>query len=207
VSLFRKKKRALKKPQLLTPSKLVSQKENTPTSSSLTETEKQIKEILGNNEDLRIKHFKIFGQFSAACVYFSSLVDKDSLNKDILKPLMYEPEHLIGKEKPLISIKIQYESEIDEKESVKIQLSDSAILKIIEKETSKNIKGMVEKFIVSTQKKKADIFGFGEHFRAKLPQYWNKNVKTKAKWDEIYQNVTFDVKVDAHIHRVGMKSK
>lgn len=104
MSLFRKKKRTITKPQLLTPSKLVSQMENTPTSSSLTETEKQIKDILGNNEDLKIKHFKIFGQFSAACVYFSSLVDKDSLNKDILKSLMYEPEHLMGKEKPLTQL-------------------------------------------------------------------------------------------------------
>ncbi|WP_420489026.1 spore germination protein [Neobacillus vireti] len=104
MSLFRTKKRNVKKPQLITPSKLVSEKGNTPTSSSLSETEKQIKEILGNNEDLRIKNFKIFGQFSAACVYFSSLVNKDSINKDILKPLMYEPEHLLGKEKPLTQL-------------------------------------------------------------------------------------------------------
>ncbi|WP_419887934.1 spore germination protein [Neobacillus niacini] len=104
MSLLRPKKRTFKKPQLLTPSKLVHQKENTPTSSSLGETEQQIKEILGNNGDLKIKHFKIFGSFSAACVYFSSLVNKDSINKDILRPLMYEPEHLIGKEKPLAQL-------------------------------------------------------------------------------------------------------
>jgi spore germination protein KC len=109
--------------------------------------------------------------------------------------------------KPHVSIKVQYESEIDEKESATIQLSDSAILKKIEKETSKNTKRSIEKLIVTTQKSKSDIFGFGEHFRAKLPQYWNKNVKTKDKWEEIYQDVTFDVKVDSHIHRVGMKSK
>jgi spore germination protein KC len=109
--------------------------------------------------------------------------------------------------KPHVSIKVQYESEIDEKESATIQLSDSAILTKIEKETSKNTKKSIEKLIATTQKTKSDIFGFGEHFRAKLPRYWNKNVKTKEKWDEIYQNVTFDVKVDSHIHRVGMKSK
>lgn len=109
--------------------------------------------------------------------------------------------------RPHVSIKVQYESEIDEKESAKIQLSDSAVLKKIEKETSKNTKKAIEKLIVKTQKTKSDIFGFGEHFRAKLPQYWNKNVKTKDKWEEIYQNVTFDIKVDSHIHRVGMKSK
>jgi spore germination protein KC len=109
--------------------------------------------------------------------------------------------------RPHVSIKVQYESEIDEKESAKIQLSDSAVLKKIEKETSKNTKKAIDKLIAKTQKTKSDIFGFGEHFRAKLPQYWNKNIKTKDKWDEIYQNVTFDVKVDSHIRRVGMKSK
>lgn len=109
--------------------------------------------------------------------------------------------------KPHVSIKIQYESEIDEKESASIKLSDSAILKKIEKGTSKDAKNAIEKLIATTQKRKSDIFGFGEHFRAKLPGYWNKNVKTKAKWGDIYQNLTFDVKVDTHIHRVGMKSK
>jgi spore germination protein KC len=109
--------------------------------------------------------------------------------------------------RPHVSIKIQYESEIDEKESASIQLSDSAILKKIEKEASKSTKKSIEKLIAKTQKSKSDIFGFGEHFRAKLPQYWNKNVTTKEKWDEIYQDITFDVKVDSHIHRVGMKSK
>jgi spore germination protein KC len=109
--------------------------------------------------------------------------------------------------RPHVSIKIQYESEIDEKESASIQLSDSAILKKIEKEASKNTKKAIEKLIVTTQKSKSDIFGFGEQFRAKLPKYWNKNVKTKEKWDEIYQDITFDVTVDSHIHRVGMKSK
>jgi spore germination protein KC len=109
--------------------------------------------------------------------------------------------------RPHVSIKVQYESEIDEKESASIQVSDSGILKKIEKEASKSTKKSIEKLIAKTQKSKSDIFGFGEHFRAKLPQYWNKNVKTKDKWDEIYQDITFDVKVDSHIHRVGMKSK
>lgn len=109
--------------------------------------------------------------------------------------------------KPHVSIKIHYESEIDEKESAKIQLSNSDLLKKIEKESSKNTKKSIEKLIAKTQKSKADIFGFGEHFRAKLPQYWNKNVKTKDKWNEIYQSITYDIKVDSHIHRVGMKSK
>ncbi|MFP7296609.1 Ger(x)C family spore germination protein [Neobacillus niacini] len=109
--------------------------------------------------------------------------------------------------RPHVSIKIQYESEIDEKESAKIQLSDSSVLKKIEKEASKDTKKSIEKLIKRTQKSNSDIFGFGEHFRAKVPKYWNKNVKTKEKWSEIYKNITFDINVDTHIHRVGMKSK
>lgn len=101
MSLFRTKKRNIKKPQLLTPSNLVEEKGDTPASTSLMETEKEVKEILGNNVDLQIKHFKIFGKFPAASIYFSSLINQDVLNKDILRPLMYEPEHLVGKEKPL----------------------------------------------------------------------------------------------------------
>lgn len=77
------------------------EKADTPTSSSLSETLNEINAILGNNGDLQIKHFKIFGQFPAAIAYFSSLVNQDVLNQGILKPLMYEPDHLIGREKPL----------------------------------------------------------------------------------------------------------
>jgi spore germination protein KA len=153
VSLFRSKKRSIKKPQLLTPSKLVMEKANTPTSSSLTDTLKEIQEILGNNEDLQIKHFKIFGQFHAASVYFSSLVNKDALNKDILKPLMYEPEHLIGKEKPLnqlidlILSEALYHSEAKVGESI-----DELIELMLRGETVIFIDGIKEAIHIGTRK-------------------------------------------------------
>ncbi|MFP7296607.1 spore germination protein [Neobacillus niacini] len=99
--MFRKNKRNIKKPQLLTPSKLVKEKEDTPTSSSLMVRLEEVIGLFGNNDDLQIKHFKIFGKFSSASIYLSSLVNQDAINQDILKPLMYEPEHLMGREKPL----------------------------------------------------------------------------------------------------------
>src|SRR4051812_48340051 len=70
-------------------------------SVSLKETDALIKEVLGENDDFQVKHFKIFGQYHAAIFYFSNLVNQDNLNKDILRPLMYVPEHLISKERPL----------------------------------------------------------------------------------------------------------
>lgn len=107
MSLFRNtKKRKLNtiKAKPLVPSKVMEEHSNTTTTSSLKETEELIKEILGENDDLDIKYFKIFGQYNAALFYFPNLVNIEIINIDILKPLMYVPEHLIGREKPLLQL-------------------------------------------------------------------------------------------------------
>lgn len=109
--------------------------------------------------------------------------------------------------KPHVIIKIRYESEIDEKQDPRIILTNSRMIKKIEMEASKDVAKSVRKLIAKTQKAESDVFGFGEHFRAKLPNYWNKKVKTKDKWEEEYKYLTYDVQVSAHIHRVGMKAK
>lgn len=103
MSLFRntKKSTSFKKPKPIIPSKVLEEQGNRPTSVSLQETEEIIQQILGNNDDLDFKHFKIFGQHQATIFFFSNLVNIDVINNDILKPLMYVPEHLIGREKPL----------------------------------------------------------------------------------------------------------
>ncbi|WP_423802265.1 Ger(x)C family spore germination protein [Neobacillus sp. SAB-20_R2A] len=109
--------------------------------------------------------------------------------------------------KPHVVIKVRYESEIDEKQGPKIMLTNSRIIKKIETETSKGVDQSIRKLIAKTQKSESDVFGFGEHFRAKLPNYWNNKVKTKDRWEEVYKNLTYDVQVSTHIHRVGMKAK
>ncbi|WP_237389782.1 spore germination protein [Bacillus sp. USDA818B3_A] len=70
-------------------------------SASLKETESLITKVLGENDDFHVKHFKIFGQNNATILYFSNLVNQDHVNKDILRPLMYVPEHLLTREKPI----------------------------------------------------------------------------------------------------------
>lgn len=75
MSLFRKKN--TKKPRMLIPSNELEEQGDTPTTSSLKETEELIKGILGHNDDLSIKHFKIFGQYQAAIFYFSNLINQD----------------------------------------------------------------------------------------------------------------------------------
>ncbi|HWO96502.1 MAG TPA: spore germination protein [Bacillus sp. (in: firmicutes)] len=63
-------------------------------SKSLEETIHFMKEMLGDNDDFVIKHFAVFGRFRAVMFYFSNVTNQDLINNDILKPLMYVPEHL-----------------------------------------------------------------------------------------------------------------
>lgn len=97
----KKKKSNVKKTRLKIPSNILEDQGDTTTTCSLKETEELIKAILGNNDDLDIKHFKIFGQYHAAIFYFPNLVNIDIINIDVLKPLMYVPVHLNGREKTL----------------------------------------------------------------------------------------------------------
>lgn len=104
MSIFRntnRKKNSSKNNRLIIPSNELELKIDTHTSGSLERTVEWIKEVLGNTDDLIIKPFKIFGQYHAAMIYFSNLINQEIINKDILKPLMYVPDHLIGREKPL----------------------------------------------------------------------------------------------------------
>ncbi|PMC38061.1 spore germination protein [Bacillus sp. UMB0899] len=55
------------------------------------------KQILGDNDDFNIRKFTIFGTYPAALFYLSDFADQQSLNQDILKPLMSVPTHLSGK--------------------------------------------------------------------------------------------------------------
>ncbi|PFN96905.1 spore gernimation protein GerC [Bacillus sp. AFS076308] len=109
--------------------------------------------------------------------------------------------------KPHVDIKVRYESEIEEKTSQSIYINDSTIIGKIQKETSKEVEKSLKKFIAKTQKAESDIFGFGEHVRAKYPKYWTKEIGTKENWKRVYKDITYDVHVDTRIHRVGMKAK
>lgn len=70
-------------------------------SASLDKTVAEIQQILGHSDDLVMKYFKVFGQYEAVILYFSNLVKQDSINHDILKPLMYVPDHLKDRNRPL----------------------------------------------------------------------------------------------------------
>ncbi len=63
---------------------------------NLTHTLSLVKTVLGENADLVVREFHVFGQYPAAIVFISNMVDQSAVNTDILKPLMYTPPHLQG---------------------------------------------------------------------------------------------------------------
>ena len=108
--------------------------------------------------------------------------------------------------RPHYKVQIHVEGNLREKTDVKIPLNES-MLKDIEKDIEKNAKQAIEDFIKKTQEKGADIFGFGEYVRAKKPGYWNREIRTKKQWQDMYKEATVEIAVDYKIRRVGMKAR
>lgn len=108
---------------------------------------------------------------------------------------------------PHVTVRIHVEADLNEKTSEQVLLNTPGMLLKIERETAKRGKIAVEDIIKKTQKDGSDIFGFGEYVRAKLPAYWNRQVKTNQKWQEKYKQIPVDVDFHLKIRRVGMKAR
>ncbi|UJF34205.1 Ger(x)C family spore germination protein [Paenibacillus hexagrammi] len=108
-------------------------------------------------------------------------------------------------DKPRIQLKIYLEGNIREKSREQITLSHD-IIQSVEKEMESQAEKAYKNLIEKTQKDGADIFGFGEHVRAKKWRYWNKNIQTKENWQRMYAEIQVDVSVHVQIRRVGMKA-
>jgi spore germination protein KA len=63
---------------------------------NLEDTVSIIDRLLGVNADFTIRRFHVFGKYPAAMFYYNTLIDKTTINTEILKPLMYGPPHLEG---------------------------------------------------------------------------------------------------------------
>ncbi|WP_141501191.1 spore germination protein [Paenibacillus luteus] len=78
------------------PSSVLDRHKGEKISTQMEQTISFIQNILGVNEDLTIRRFHVFGQHPAVIIYFSNMVNQSTINVDIVKPLMYVPNHLIG---------------------------------------------------------------------------------------------------------------
>ncbi|MFC0560183.1 Ger(x)C family spore germination protein [Halalkalibacter alkalisediminis] len=107
---------------------------------------------------------------------------------------------------PHLKVRVHVDGEIEEVISEDFKVNTETIPDI-EKQLAKNAKESFITLIKKTQTDQSDIFGFGEHVRAKERSYWNKNIRTKEKWLELYKDLPVDVEVTASIKRVGMKNE
>lgn len=57
-----------------------------------------IRPLLGENGDFVIRRFEVFSKYPAVMFYFTGIINRSMVNAEILKPLMYLPPHLEGKD-------------------------------------------------------------------------------------------------------------
>lgn len=140
------------KPITTGPSKTLDIHKGERISVHLEDTITFIEGLLGTNEDLTIRHFHVFGQFPAVIIYFSNMINQNTVNSDIVKPLMYTPPHLLGRTIELPALKdvlmndALYHSE-SKPEGVLTVLVES----ILKGETVVAVDGLEEAFLIGTR--------------------------------------------------------
>lgn len=108
---------------------------------------------------------------------------------------------------PHFNVSVFTEINLEEKINEQFTVDQSDILKEIEQKNKESLVKTYEALIKKTQEKGSDIFGFGEYVRAKEPKYWNAEVKTKERWQEMYKEISVDINVTTRIRRIGMKAR
>ena len=106
---------------------------------------------------------------------------------------------------PHVHVKVHVEGEIQEKINQQFILEKETIDQF-EREAGEGAVTAFNDLVKKTQANQSDIFGFGEQIRAKHPRYWNENIKTKEKWEELYKDIQVEVEVTFSVRRIGMKN-
>lgn len=164
-------------------------------------------EMKGVIEPIEIGQFMgILGQKQGGYGVFINVPDSD--DKVLVRAIRRysRMKTTIESGKPKIRIRIRYENEIDEDAKNNVNLANLELIRRIEKQTDKDTIASLKRLIQKMQKEESDIFGFGEHIRAKHPAYWNKHIKTKEKWRQVFKDIDVDIDVDTQIQQSGIKA-
>lgn len=105
--------------------------------------------------------------------------------------------------KPVINVAIHVEGDLDEVNKA-IDLSNPVLITKVEKEMNREIEKEVSQSIRFIQKKKSDIFGFGEAVHRADPKSWRI---LKSNWNERFSTLEFSVHVHSYIRRNGIITK
>ncbi|MDQ0058543.1 spore germination protein [Paenibacillus harenae] len=79
------------------PSEFLASHKDDRINESIEDTIAFIMKLIGSNTDLTTRRFRVFGEYEAVLFYYTNLVNHTNINVDILKALMYKPDHLSKK--------------------------------------------------------------------------------------------------------------
>lgn len=72
----------------------VEKEQDAAINGNMEDALRYINRVLGENDDFLVRRFHVFGQYKAVMLYFSNMINQNTVNTDILKPLMHLPVHL-----------------------------------------------------------------------------------------------------------------
>ena len=104
--------------------------------------------------------------------------------------------------KPSVTINVMANGAIREVTCDK-DIRKENVIKEIEKETKKKVKSKLKKAIEISKEYEADIFGIGNLFYKKYPNYF-ENIED---WYSVYQDITFDYNLDIRVSTKGSVQK
>lgn len=150
---LKNKKKPKKTITLEVPDQILEEHKNEKINGNLQDAIDYFNKYLGEDEDFIVRRFHVFGQYPAAILYFSNMVDKDMINTDILKPLMYIPSHLEGKKIEMHKLEeiLLYETLYHSGGTLEKQLSQ-AVEAILRGETVALIEGVDQAILIRTRK-------------------------------------------------------
>lgn len=134
------------------PSEFLKSHKDDRINGSLEDTIAFITKVIGSNTDLTTRRFRIFGEHEAALFYYTNLVNHTNINVDILKPLMYKPDHLSAKTIEIHQLKdillndTLYQSETKLESRVALLVDD-----IMRGGTIVTVEGIDEAFVIGTR--------------------------------------------------------
>lgn len=127
--------------------------------------------------------------------------DKDSIVVN-LQGMNTKLDVNLKNNKPSVSISVESKGEIQEITCDK-NIQESKTIKEIENEIEKEIRKKLIKATDITQKYESDIFGIGNLFYKKYPNYF----KSIDDWHTIYPTISFDYKVNIQLSTKGSVEK
>ena len=98
-----------------------------------------------------------------------------------------------------VTISIREEGNLGEQEGPE-NLSDLSEVAYLEQQKNNVIKSEVMAAIRKAQELDADVFGFGESIHHKYPKKWDA---MKDNWDQLFQQIEVEIKVDTKLRLTG----